>query len=368
MNGLKNTRILLAPLDWGLGHATRCIPIIRYLQEQGCEMVLAADGAVAKLLQQEFPGLRLVQLKGYNIRYGKGSSMFMNLLQQLPSIFNNIRYEQQWLQALLQQEQFDLIISDNRPGFYSTEVPSVYITHQLLIKSGKGKWMNRMLQQLHAGYMKKFTAVWVPDTDTAMNLAGELSHPAKPLITPVYLGLLSRMQPMEVKEQIDLLILLSGPEPQRSILELQLLQSLQSFNGKVVLVRGLPNETASLNVPAHVTVHAHLPSQQLQQVICAAQLVVCRSGYTSLMDLTRLQKRAVLIPTPGQPEQEYLAAHLQSLQLFPFLTQDEASIQKAIAAANEFNYQQLFSAEAFEQFKPVLTDTIVNLSSKSALR
>ncbi len=364
MNGLKNTRILLAPLDWGLGHATRCIPIIRYLQELGCEVVLAADGAVAKLLQQEFPGLCLVQLKGYNIRYGKGSSMFMNLLQQLPSIFNNIRYEQQWLQSFLKTETFDLIISDNRPGFYSTTVPSVYITHQLLIRSGKGKWLNRMLQRLHAGYMKKFTAVWVPDTAAAINLAGELSHPDKPLVTPVYLGLLSRMQPVEVKEQIDLLILLSGPEPQRTILETQLLQSLHSFHGKAVLVRGLPNETTSVNVPAHVTVHAHLPAQELQQVICAAQLVVCRSGYTSLMDLICLQKKAVLIPTPGQPEQEYLAAHLQSLQLFPFLPQAEASMQHVLAAATSFNYQQVFTAETFEQFQPVLAQQVQQLLKK----
>lgn len=364
MNGLKNTRILLAPLDWGLGHATRCVPIIRYLQELGCEVVLAADGAVAALLQNEFPDIRILQLKGYNIRYGKGSSLFPNMLQQLPSVFNSIRYEQQWLQSFLTTETFDLIISDNRPGFYSTTVPSVYITHQLLIRSGKGKWLNRMLQRLHAGYMKKFTAVWVPDTAAAVHLAGELSHPAKPLITPVYLGLLSRMQVVEVKEQIDLLILLSGPEPQRTILETQLVQSLHSFKRKTVFVRGLPNEATSLNVPANVTVHAHLPAQQLQEVICASQLVLCRSGYTSLMDLVHLQKKAVLVPTPGQPEQEYLALHLQALQLFPSLTQADASIEKVIAVATSFNYQQPFTADLFEQFKPVLEQQLKQLLKK----
>ena len=354
MNGLKNTRILLAPLDWGLGHATRCIPLIRYLQELGCEVVLAADGAVAALLQNEFPDIRIVQLNGYNIRYGKGNSLFLNLLQQLPSIFNNIRHEQQWLQSFLKTEPFDLIISDNRPGFYSTTVPSVYITHQLLIRSGKGKWMNRLLQRLHTVYIKKFKAVWVPDVDDAVHLAGELSHPAKALVTPVYLGLLSRMQKVAVAEQNDVLLLLSGPEPQRTILETKLVQSLHSFNGKAVLVRGLPTETTVLNVPSSVTVYTHLPAQELQKVICASQLVVCRSGYTSVMDLIRLQKKAVLIPTPGQPEQEYLATHLQSLQLFPSLTQNEASIEKAIAVAASFNYQQPFSLEMFDRFKPVI--------------
>ena len=354
MNGLKNTRILLAPLDWGLGHATRCIPLIRYLQELGCEVVLAADGAVAALLQNEFPDIRIVQLNGYNIRYGKGNSLFLNLLQQLPSIFNNIRHEQQWLQSFLKTEPFDLIISDNRPGFYSTTVPSVYITHQLLIRSGKGKWMNRLLQRLHTVYIKKFKAVWVPDMDDTVHLAGELSHPAKALVTPVYLGLLSRMQKVSVAEQNDVLLLLSGPEPQRTILETKLVQSLHSFNGNAVLVRGLPTETTVLNVPSSVTVYTHLPAQELQKVICASQLVVCRSGYTSVMDLIRLQKKAVLIPTPGQPEQEYLATHLQSLQLFPSLKQNEASIEKAIAVAASFNYQQPFSLEMFDRFKPVI--------------
>ena len=354
----------MAPLDWGLGHATRCVPIIRYLQELGCEVVLAADGAVAVLLQNEFPDIRLVQLNGYNIRYGKGASLFLNLLQQLPGIFNSIRYEQQWLQSFLKTETFDLIISDNRPGFYSTTVPSVYITHQLLIRSGKGNRMNRLLQRLHSVYMKKFNAVWVPDTAAAVHLAGELSHPAKPLVNPAYLGLLSRMQVVDVKEQIDLLILLSGPEPQRTILETQLIQSLQHFTGKAVLVRGLPNTTTSLQVPATVTVHAHLPAHQLQEQICAARLVVCRSGYTSIMDLVHLQKKAVLIPTPGQPEQEYLATHLQSLQLFPSLTQAEASIEKAIAVAASFNDQQPFTPEMFDQFKPVIEQQLKQLLKK----
>lgn len=364
MNGLKNTRILLAPLDWGLGHATRCVPIIRYLQELGCEVVLAADGAVAALVQNEFPDIRIVQLNGYNIRYGKGNSLFLNLLQQLPSIFNNIRQEQQWLQSFLKTETFDLIISDNRPGFYSTTVPSVYITHQLLIRSGKGKWMNRLLQRLHSVYMKKFNAVWVPDTADPLYLAGELSHPATQLVQPVYLGLLSRMQQVPVQEQHDLLILLSGPEPQRTILEKQLVQCLHKFTGKAVLVRGLPKATTSLQVPAGVTVYAHLPAHQLQEQICAASLVVCRSGYTSIMDLVHLQKKAVLIPTPGQPEQEYLAEHLQTLQLFPALTQAEASIEKAIAVAASFNYQQPFTGEAFEQFKPVIEQQLKQLLKK----
>ena len=355
MNGQKNRRILLAPLDWGLGHATRCIPIIRSLQEQGSEVVLASDGAVAALLCNEFPEIKIKILKGYGIRYSKNASLFGSMLQQLPGILQSIKAEQQWLSDLLKKESFDLIISDNRPGFYSKLVPSVYITHQLLIHSGKGKWLNRLLQQLHSRYMKKFTEVWVPDMEAENNLAGELSHPLRPIIQPVYLGLLSRMQITSSKPMYDLMILLSGPEPQRTILEEKLIGQMSTFKGTVLLVRGLPNSsTSSLQQPEHTTVYNHLAANELQQFICASQLILCRSGYTTLMDLVRLKKKAVLIPTPGQPEQEYLAHYMQEQQLFPYLSQNETTIQRAVSLSTSFNYQQPFRENDFEHYKEVI--------------
>lgn len=366
MTGQKNIRVLLAPLDWGLGHATRCVPIVRLLQELGCEVVLAADGAVAALLGNEFPGIVVKQLKGYGIRYSSTSSLTGSMLQQLPRIFSSIRYEHKWLKEVLEQETFHLIISDNRPGFYSTHVPSVYITHQLLIHSGKGAWMNRLLQQLHHRYIKQFTSVWVPDMQAQPNLAGELSHPAKPLVQPVYLGLLSRMQPVRNEATYDLLVMLSGPEPQRTMLEEKLLSQLSSINKSVLLVRGLPkHDQTVLQLPPHITitVHHHLPAAALQQAIASSQLVICRSGYTTLMDLVRLNKKAVLIPTPGQPEQEYLARYMQEQQLFPMLLQNEVSIAKAMEVSSSFSYQQLFTAGDFENYKLKIAEQIRQLIS-----
>lgn len=366
MTGQKNIRVLLAPLDWGLGHATRCVPLVRLLQEQGCEVVLAADAAVAALLGKEFPGITIKQLKGYDIRYSSGSSLAASMLWQLPRIFSSIRYEHEWLNEVLEQETFHLIISDNRPGFYSRRVPSVYITHQLLIHSGKGAWMNRLLQQLHHRYIKQFTSVWVPDFETQPNLAGELSHPGKPLAQPVYLGALSRMQAVSNTINYDLLILLSGPEPQRSLLEEKLLRQLSSINKTVLLVRGLPaTSNIPLQLPGHITVFDHLPAAQLQEAICMSELVICRSGYTTLMDLVKLQKKAVLIPTPGQPEQEYLAHYMQQQQLFPQLLQTEASVEKALALATSFPYRQLFTAADFEQYKQVVANELTQLLKES---
>ena len=361
MNGHKTTRILLSPLDWGLGHATRCIPLIRAFQQQGCEVVLAADGAAAALLSVEFPDIRIVPLQGYGIRYSGGSSLVGSMLRQLPGILRSINYERQWLNSLLQQEQFDLIISDNRPGFWSKQIPCIYITHQLLIHSGNGKWLNRLLQQLHSRYMKHFTTVWVPDVAGKQNLAGELSHPSKPIIHPTYIGLLSRLEPTTVASKYELMVLLSGPEPQRSILESKLLDQLQSFDGAVLFVRGLPNNTTTLAAPANITVHNHLPAHQLQEAIASAKLVICRSGYTTLMDLTRLQKKAMLIPTPGQPEQEYLAAYMQEQSIFPFLSQQEFALANALSIAASFPYKQPFNDATFHLHEEIVASTVQSL-------
>ncbi len=361
MNGHKTTRILLAPLDWGLGHATRCIVLIRAFQEQGCQVVLAADAAVAALLLAEFPGIRIIPLKGYSIRYSKGSSLTGSLLRQLPGILRSIKQEQQWLSDLLQQEQFDLIISDNRPGLWSKKTPCIYITHQLLIHSGKGKWLNRLLQKAHSRYMQHFSKVWVPDMPGHQNLAGELSHPSNPIITPVYLGLISRLQPAFNAQQYDLMILLSGPEPQRSIFENKLLDQLQSFRSKVLFVRGLPNSTTTLTVASNVTVYNHLPAQQLQEAMAAAKLIICRSGYTTLMDLIRLNKKAVLIPTPGQPEQEYLAAYMQRQSVFPCVSQQSFHLKDALCFAASFDYKQPFAEDAFSLHQKVIASTLQQL-------
>lgn len=356
MNNSAAIKILLAPLDWGLGHATRCIPLIRSLQQKGCEVVLAAEAAPARLLAAEFPGIRIIQLAGYGIRYSPGSSLFASMLLQLPGIFNRIKKEQQWLSRLLQQEEFDVVISDNRPGFRNKKTYCIYITHQLLIHSGKGTWLNRMLQVVHTRYMKKFSEVWVPDLSSAKNLAGELSHPPHPLIHPVYIGLLSRLTETKIEEeQYDLTVLLSGPEPQRTILEQKILQQLQAYPGRVLFVRGLPQQTQpTVEAGRFITVHNHLPADELQRALCSSAFIICRSGYTTLMDLVKLNKKALLIPTPGQPEQEYLARYMQKQSYFPFQEQQAFDLSAALKTADAFAYRHLFTEADFEIYNKVI--------------
>jgi UDP-N-acetylglucosamine transferase subunit ALG13 len=358
-------RILVAPLDWGLGHATRCVPLIGELRDRGCEVILAADGATAKLLAQEFPDLELLPLKGYHIRYGRGNTT-LALLLKLPRIFQAIRYERKWLMALLRKERFDCIISDNRPGLHHPDVYTIYITHQLLIRSEIGRWADRLLQLLHARYIRNFNKLWVPDVNSQPNLAGILSHPPQTNVSPIYIGLLSRLHPSATAVTCDLLILLSGPEPQRSVLEHQLLKQLQSYKGTVRLVRGLPRqEKLTVPAPTHVEIIHHLTATQLQKAMAGAKLVVCRSGYTTLMDLIRLQKKAVLIPTPGQTEQEYLARHLQRLKVFPFLSQKDFQLNKALELAIDFPFLNPFAADDFEQYPAAIDDLLAEISNDS---
>ena len=359
----KSLRVLVAPLDWGLGHATRCIPLIGQLLQNGCEVVLAVEGAGARLLAREFPQLELKTLHGYKVRYGK-NNLFLNIFLQLPRIFKAIAKERKWLEQLLTDEKFDIIISDNRPGLYNSKAYCIYITHQLRIQSGVGSWVDDQLQQLHTRYMKKFNKVWVPDAAGSDNLAGELSHPYDQMLVVDYLGLISRFTNKHTPPaKYKVMCLLSGPEPQRSLLERQCVEELKQFEGAALLVRGLPGETSTLPVNDTTKVEQHLSAADLQSAIEESDLVICRSGYTTLMDLMKLKQKAVLIPTPGQTEQEFLAAYMNACNYFPYMLQHQFRLKEAIQLSQQFSYTWPFEAKEFEQYRDVVDELITSIAT-----
>lgn len=333
-------RILIAPLDWGLGHATRCIPVISVLIKQHYTVIVAAQGAVKTLLQNEFPDLQFVELRGYRVRYSHSKfRMPVKLLLQLPKIFYRIYAENRWLKAVVREHNIDAIISDNRPGLYHKQIPCIYITHQLTIKTGN-RFTENIAQKIHYYYINKFRACWVPDATGAVNLAGELSHPAKfPKVQVTYLGLLSRFEKKEVEIKYDLCILLSGPEPQRTILEKIILADVNKMHKKIFIVRGLPQETKvlCLNDP-FIEIKNHLPAEELSTIIQQSKLIISRCGYSTVMDLVKLQKKAILVPTPGQTEQEYLGKYLQEQKLFYTVDQEDFSLTGVIKNAELFNH------------------------------
>ena len=342
MNHLSaSPKILVAPLDWGLGHATRCIPIIRELLLQNCTVLIAAEGKIKALLQAEFPQISFVHLPGYRIEYASsGWGLAIKIVAQIPKLLSVIRQEHVWLQKVVEEENIDAVISDNRYGLYHQNIPSVFITHQLLIKAPV-KLAEDFLQVLNYQYINKFDECWVPDAEGENNLAGILSHPSKELSIPThYIGLLSRFSSDQSSSPGGyLMVLLSGPEPQRTLLENQLLQELKDYTEPVLLVRGLPGGNAEIKENGNVNVFSHLPAAELEEKIRGSSIVISRCGYSTIMDLAVLKKRSILIPTPGQTEQEYLAKHLMKKNFALCVEQKKFRLKNALQLANTFDYR-----------------------------
>jgi uncharacterized protein (TIGR00661 family) len=358
--------ILIAPLDWGLGHATRSVPIIQQLLRKNCKVIIAADGAVEALLQQEFPDLQFITLKGYQINYSKNSwSLPFIIGKQIPKILSAIQYENDFLDEIVKEYSIHGIISDNRYGFYHEEIPSIFITHQLLIKTPFGKLADNYLQRLNYEYINSFSECWVPDNESSLNLAGELSHPeTKPSIPVKYVGPLSRFKKANEKAEQHLLILLSGPEPQRTIFENLIIDQLSSYNSPVVLVRGLPSKGNALHPSSNITVHNHLPAAELGQKINEASLVISRCGYSTVMDLAILQKQSILVPTPGQTEQEYLSKQLMKNNFALCIPQQKFKLTNALELAASFNYRlEYFPTE--HSLEPAIDNFISQLKTST---
>ena len=348
------SRILLSPLDWGLGHVTRCIPLISLLNKQNIEVIVAGEGPFISLLKKEFPGIVILPLKGYRVSYSKrGSRFFLKILLQLPKIIAAIIYEKRWLRRAVTDFNPTAIISDNRFGFYSGKIPSIFITHQLFIHTGH-HFINRIAQKINYRYINKFSECWVPDTAGACSLAGALSHPPVLPQTPVkYLGILSRFKKIPVQKDIELLIMISGPEPQRSIFENMLLAQTENSEEKVVIIRGLPGTVNTLHSDnENISIFNHLPANELSELIQRSTLVIARCGYSTIMDLAVLKQKAILVPTPGQPEQEYLASYLKEKGLCYTTSQENFSLKQ------EREYVESFGS-SFPGISPLINEDII---------
>ncbi|SNR39324.1 conserved hypothetical protein [Dokdonia pacifica] len=317
--------ILVAPLNWGLGHATRCIPIIHALLADGYQVIIASDGIALALLQKEFPELLSVKLPSYDIEYAKKGTHFKRkMISNVPKIIKAIRREHRALKHILELYNIDGVISDNRLGLYTSKVPTVFITHQLQVLSGK---TTTATTYTHKRFIKRFDECWVPDYKGNMNLSGMLGHPKKVTLPVQYIGPLSRMQKETLPSKYDALVILSGPEPQRSILEDTLMTELKKYNGAILFVKGIIEEEETREQQKNIEIVNFLTSDKLAKAINSAPFVIARSGYTTIMDLAALQKKAFFIPTPGQPEQEYLAKRLKEKGIAPYATQESFKVK-----------------------------------------
>jgi len=347
-NSIEKKKILIAPLNWGLGHATRCIPIINTLIKEGFEPILAGDGDSLKLLQKEFPKLKNYQLPSYNIQYTKkGKNLKYKLLFNAPQIIKAVKKEQEVVHKIIEREKITGLISDNRFGVRSNKIPSVYITHQVYVLSGVFTYLT---SKIHQRIIAKFDVCWVPDYESTINLSGKLSHPKLSKLDINYIQPISRFnydlnvleESVKIKKY-DIMVLLSGPEPQRSILEKKLLSTFKSTTQNVLFVRGIisvkKNETQKINSNnKNIKLVKFMRQNELQKAILESKIIISRSGYSTIMDLEKLHSKVFFIPTPGQFEQEYLAKHLEFQNIAPFASQ------------NDFNLEMLVNTTKYKGF------------------
>lgn len=329
---IKGRKILIAPLNWGLGHATRCMPIIDLLLSKGAEVHIGGDGGSFDLLREAYPGLPAHSLPSYNIEYPAGEGGAWKTLFKAPSIIKAIKEERRAVAALTAKMGFDIILSDNRYGAHCPDALSIFMCHQLRVLPPKGlRWGAPLIFRWHKSFFGRFDRIWIPDYSESPGLSGMLSHGLNTGMPTSFIGPQSRFSSLEKPAGSPgnyIAIILSGPEPQRTLLEIQLSEQATNLSKPIVMVRGVV-EKGSPEVKGHLTKVNYLHKQELFDVIYHADWVVCRPGYSTLMDLSQTGKKALLIPTPGQTEQEYLAENLAEAGAALLQWQSKIDLQEA---------------------------------------
>jgi hypothetical protein len=302
----SDKNIFISPLDWGLGHATRCVPIIRGLEKNN-NVIIGITPLTKSIFEEEFPALQKISLPSYNISYSMFFPLWMKLSAEWPRIAGVIRSEKKTLSKIIDAHEIDIVISDNRFGLHSSKARSIFITHQIFVKT---PFAQGFAHRMNKNYIMNFDEVWIPDhEDEEKSLSGELSHGKHFHSGVKYIGPQSRLQKISSENKFDHLFLISGPEPQRSAFEDLLLEKAAQFpHLKFALARH--GSTKEKKFPSNLSALISPDKLKLSEIISQSKTIVCRSGYSTLMDLHLLGKTgAILVPTPGQTEQEYLAEH-----------------------------------------------------------
>jgi uncharacterized protein (TIGR00661 family) len=326
-------------MDWGLGHATRCIPVIMQFLAHGCRVTIAASGRPFDFLQQEFPELEIVHFTGFSPDYPSNGRMALKMAGLIPAFLYHLIKEKRTLNRLIRTLNIQIVVSDNRYGLWNRNIKSVLIIHQIHIKAPPIlRFLEPILHFINRILINRFDECWIPDCPGNDNLGGELSHSRRLPSRAYYIGPLSRFPSLpENLPGKGLLVILSGPEPQRSILEEILGIALQSIPEDATIISGkteTPKETA---VDGRIRKMSYASSSEVEMLMRNSALIICRPGYSTIMDLAVVGGKALFIPTPGQTEQEYLARYHKSLNTAWFSKQSEINLAKDIPAALSMN-------------------------------
>ncbi|MBZ9629963.1 glycosyltransferase [Salegentibacter sp. LM13S] len=333
---MRKKRILVAALNWGLGHATRCIPIINELQKNEFEVFIASDGAALELLKKEFPDIKSLKLPSYDITYTKSPGLLKwKIFAESPRLLKIMQRERKVTRGLVEKYKLNGIISDNRPGCRYKHIKCAFITHQFSVLSGNTTYLS---SKLHQKYISKFDECWIPDASGNQNLSGIMGHLKEMPENVKYIGPLSRFNKLPQQKKYDYAVILSGPEPQRTMLEEKLLAAFLNTDKKIIFIRGVMDKENISSANKNLIIKNYLTTKALEDVIMGSTVIISRSGYSSIMDLAKLEKKAFFIPTPGQFEQEYLAERFMKSGIAPFCAQES------------FELSQLEQLEGFSGF------------------
>ncbi|MCD4832323.1 MAG: hypothetical protein K8R31_00895 [Bacteroidales bacterium] len=343
-------KILICPLNWGLGHATRDVPVIRLFVKHNFEVIIAASGDTYRFLDKEFPELKFINFSGYNVHYSKSGSQILKMLLLIPRILLWTIKEHRELKKIVKEHNIDIVFSDNRFGLWSRNTYNIFMTHQLKVKfPGLLNFLEPIYQHISTVIIKRYNECWIPDFEGEVSLAGELSHIKTKLRNSYFIGPVSRFTNNKLEypgKKIDVLFLLSGPEPQRSIFEKIIYEQTKKLDLQFVIVRGTSEEC---NNTFKFPVYNIINTEELIPLITKSEIIICRSGYSSVMDLFLLKKKTVLVPTPGQTEQEYLAKYLMERRFFYSVSQRNFNLDKLVNEAFDFPDIQIQKPNMLEE-------------------
>ena len=319
---IQNQTVIISPLDWGLGHATRCIPIISELIANNNKCIIAASGRSFELLRPEFPNLKHEKIPEYNISYSTNAlSTFVKLFLQIPRAFGTKETEERIANELVTKHSAQYIISDNRFGMHSSLCKSIFITHQIRIRLPfVFRWLEYPFFLANKAIISKFDECWIPDTKGSKNLSGILSHSWR-VPNSYFIGPLSGRKRIQCDKEFDIVAILSGPEPQRNIFETKLREILPSLPYNSCIIRGVVAHRNNSTKVGNCKIQTFANNKEITRLICGSSLVISRAGYSSIMDYEKLGCKAILVPTPGQSEQVYLGHYLEQKERYWYIKQ-----------------------------------------------
>jgi UDP-N-acetylglucosamine:LPS N-acetylglucosamine transferase len=333
----KDDTVVVAPLNWGLGHATRCIPLIHYLKNRGNKIIIASDGEALELLKKEFPELPSESLPGYGIKYYTRNMLF-NLLFSFPGLLTGLFREKSAFEKITLKYGAHVVLSDNRLAAFSKTTMNIYLTHQINIVF-TNKWLRNLAGRFHQYYIRKFDTCWIPDERGKNNISGSMGYPTG-IRDFHYIGHMTRIHKTKAESKKDICVMISGPEPQKSILSDALARELfKHTEYRIVWITSGTKKALPYPIPEHIEIHTMADSGLTAKALNESRLLISRSGYSTIMDIMQLPIKAILIPTPGQPEQEYLAASLRQNERFNTLRQSEIHKLKSMieSVLQDFN-------------------------------